>query len=145
MRGGASNSRFDLTSIPRHVHNGIDSPPVFQPVVTYVGNINDNGFPTLLPSGWTSLQTGTGTYKITHNLGPSANYSLVIQPYLNGSGMLANFEIPAAANDNYFNVYTYGVGALGGVFALDDAFFFLLTVVNNRSVQIPSYTLLTPP
>lgn len=49
-----------------------DTSSKWEPVsgsISYYIEIAANGTGTVLPSGWSSSKTGTGTYTITHNLG----------------------------------------------------------------------------
>lgn len=61
IQASASANRFHLTSIPRHIHNNIDSPFVYQPTQIYTGNITSTGGGTF-PKGWT---IDHGVYNVT--------------------------------------------------------------------------------
>lgn len=133
-RKNNSNGRFGLQNIPYHIHNGADSPTVFQPNITYIGWISDVGTPILLPKGWTS-SGGVGIYVVTHNLGNNALYVVTANASADtGSG----FDVVAISNPNGINITfevfepsTHSLSVCG--------FFFQLTVVNNKSTTSPIY------
>ncbi len=145
MRSFNSNSRFGQSPIQRHIHNNIDSPFVFQPILTYIGAINSTGVPSLLPKGWTStLITAAGpsyAYQITHNLasnsgsttgGFSSFYSVVASSQ--------RIDIPvtvlvAERKDDFFVAFANLAGG-----SETASFTFILTVVNNRNTQLPVYS-----
>lgn len=120
-------NRFNISSIPRHIHNDIDSPFTFQPVKTYVGSIGADGTIGILPIGWSVTVESTGSYLITHNLSTaiysvvaSANFSYavpVLQPLQN------SFEVIMEINGNPTNT----------------AFSFIMTVINNKATKTTQY------
>jgi|GEM_PF-4632268 len=68
-------SAFKLQTIPLHRHDGVDSPNVFSPTITYTGFIpsdadltgaTTSGF-VFVPQGWSATVNAT-VYEITHNL-----------------------------------------------------------------------------
>lgn len=131
IQNQASGARFGLNSIPRHIHNGTDSPPVFQTILTYIGAVNANGGIAIMPKGWGG-SGGSGNYTIIHNLGSSAIYSVVAtaNDFLD-SAVICTINQTA----NNFTVSTWNViGVL-----VSCGFTFSLTVINNRSTTLPSY------
>lgn len=131
----ASDARFTLNSIPRHIHNDIDSPYVFQPILNYAGIVVWNGVTVIgatLPRGWSVSYVSTGKYIVTHGLPASAIY--VVNAIANQS---TNMLVAA--------VVTYFVGSFSITWGdttpafYDTSFSFLLTVINNRSTQLPVY------
>lgn len=134
----ASSSRFALNAIPRHVHNGTDSPFVLQPILTYVGSVLSNGGGTILPDGWTSSKIGTGNYSITHNLPVDAIFTVTATPVDLGTQVACAVSV----NGGVITVSTYSTGTGGG--QLSNSFHFLVTVVNNRSASIPTYRTFNP-
>lgn len=63
----------NLEVIDDFIYRGIKMPRVFAGVVA------SDGTGVILPTGWTSVQNGTGDYTITHNLG-SGSYVVVASP-----------------------------------------------------------------
>lgn len=131
-------NRFNVSSTQRHIHNNIDSPYVFQPILTYIGLINEDGSAAVLPNGWSSVRAG-GIYTITHNIESKtglinasfgAPYSIVTQ--CQGDGILSSFV------QEGLQVFTVEWKNPAGV-VFDTAFSFILTVVNNKSQQLPTY------
>lgn len=148
IRGSDSSGRFGLNSIPRHIHNNIDSPFVFQPIMTFIGLIAADGVPAAIPSGWTveiaTVNLITNTYVITHNLdqqsssgvttdgSPSALYSVVTQV----EAVANQFYAPQVVEyKNLFTVNWYN--SAGSTEQI--SFNFILTLINNKSVTYPKY------
>lgn len=135
-----NGARFGVNNIPFHTHNGIDSPSIFSPTITYTGYIPSDGLVNqtpfvFLPTGWTVELQFPGTtdiYKVTHNLGTSF-YSVVVNQVGPGGSTVVNQVV---AYDNYFEVAWFN----GGTFYQKD-FFFTLTQVNNKRNALPTYTL----
>lgn len=122
--------RFNLNSIPRHTHNGVDSPTIFQSSFVYAGAVNTDGTPALLPQGWTSKIGTAGSYTITHNLNTelySASFTGYAEP--------ANTIFQAILGTNVMNISSFEVG----VGAVSNAFYFLLINTNNLSTIPPIY------
>ncbi len=134
IQGHASSARFGLNSIPRHIHNNLDSPYVFQPILIYIGSIDGTGGVNLLPNGWT-LAGGVGVYTVTHNLGSDALYVVTASASADfGSGFdVVNISNPNGTSVTFqvFNPSTLSLSVCN--------FFFSLTVINNRSQQLPTY------
>ena len=84
----------------------------------YVGYVNSDGTAGSLPTGWTSSNEGSSTYKITHNLG-TANYSCVAISY--GSNAYPSFNW-VGTND----VQIRWLVASGGGTLTDTKFYFIL-------------------
>lgn len=143
IQAAASSSRYQLTSIPRHIHNDIDSPYALQPVLTYVGYVRSDGKLTtavpgtesgIFPSGWSVTKTGTGTYKITHNLN-TRNFIVVATCV----SALAAIEVSLHdATSVTLETFSFAPGAT----ATDENFNFMLTVVSNKNQKLPSYVLI---
>lgn len=129
----ATGARFGLNSIPRHTHNNVDSPYTFQPILNYVGIVESNAVVALFPKGWKLTKTATGQYTITHNLGLSALYTIMVTIHDEGNSASAGVQTPIT-NRNAFVVDTYN--SLG---AVNNGFHFLVTVINNRSQTLPIY------
>ncbi len=134
-----AGARFQLNPIQRHIHNNLDSPYAFQPIVNYIGLIEDDGTADLLPKGWTA-ELVTNYYVITHNLGltqgnatgsPNALYSVVVQNQGGSFLMSIVLEFP-----NFFIVEWANYLNVGH----QTSFGFNLTLINNRSTQLPIYT-----
>jgi hypothetical protein len=121
-----SNARFNVQGIPQHVHNNIDAPLVYQPILTYIGLVGLNGEVGILPTGWTVIYNGTGNYSIVHNLN-SFLYSVIAFPV----GVSA---VGLATTDNNIAEFTWTDGS-----AVDTPFYFILTQVNNKKVTLPTY------
>ncbi len=141
IQAGDSSSRFQLHPIQRHIHNNVDSPFVFQPIATYIGIVVWNGVSLLgatLPKGWSVSRQNVGKYTVTHNLGASVIY--VVNAAANQSTNELATPVFTYLPDSFSVVW--GGGAAGDVsFSFTDtSFSFVLTVINNRSTQLPSYT-----
>lgn len=144
IRQANSDLRFQQTGIPRHVHNGSDSPFIFNPTITYAGKIGSDGTPILLPKGWTSVQSATGVYLITHNLGVGSfsgsnnllatniSYVVTASPASAPSVVTTINQTPNTVTFTWYDV-------LDGTTETDTTFFFLLTVINNKTTNPPSY------
>lgn len=128
----SQTNRFNVQNQGRHIHNDIDSPLVFQPVLQYVGAVNFDGTPLLLPTGWTSSISGGTIFTITHNLNKSA-YSVILTElfYYDISAMgqagpgLNDFEVSWTESD--------------GSTLLSSPFYFTLTDVTNKNQKPVSY------
>lgn len=144
--------QYKVADIPRHTHNGIDSPFIYSSVVSYIGLINENGTPALLPSGWSSVLQGTNPdyyYSITHNLGLEYTGSVVttgsIGTGANNTGPLyavtvtsqdINFVFPLVNQyDNSFLVFLYESNSI----PVKNAFSFNLTIINNKNSRVNNY------
>lgn len=139
IQQAASANRFQLSGIPRHVHNGIDSPVVFQPIITYVGLVSFLGISVFLPKGWTVAQgTVPGNYVVTHNLGPGVLYTVSAIPSADSGSGHDSISYSIGSNNNNVDFFIFNT-TTGAASVCD--FQFTLTVVNNRSAQIPSYTI----
>ena len=134
IRLSNSSLRFQQTGIPRHIHNGIDSPPVFQQTVTYVGLSSDATGTYAFPIGWTEEQLAAGRYKIRHNLN-SQNYIVNVTPW-DVSG--TNFIPTVVFDDDYpnsFNVYIVNTTPS----YVNANYMFSLTQTDNKSITPPRY------
>ena len=124
----AQHSAFNLTRIPRHIHNDIDSPAIYQPVKTYIGSIGLNGDIVILPIGWSVTVNGTGDYTVTHGL-TDAVYSVVVSPNFSD----ALFQVSPLQG-------SFGVTMFNRLnISQDTAFTFLMTVINNKNFKTTQY------
>lgn len=71
---------FGTSTVPLHIHNGIDSPKILRqnlPQTTFIGHVlSTGGFSGFSPAGWTATKTSTGVYTITHTMN-TKNYSVI--------------------------------------------------------------------
>lgn len=88
----------DLQLVPKKYVDGL-----FKPF--YAGYVNSNGTAGSLPTGWTSTQTGTGQYTITHNLA-SANYSAPVNAF--GASAFGKYNSVNANDVQYVFLDTAG-------------------------------------
>ena len=137
QKASAAN-RFQLTSSQRHTHNDIDSPYVFQPILTYIGLILINGtiaapaagaYPGTLPTGWTVNHAGTGDYILTHNLNTTF-YACVASPL----GTTTAVSLAVSTTQVEFAWFDTATQAL-----TDTPFMFILTTINNKKTKLPTY------
>lgn len=135
IQANSSASRFKVNTTPRHIHNNVDSPFTFQPILTYIGEVNADGTAVLLPNGWTSVGSGTGVYTITHNLN-STYYRIVANP---SDPYIGVFCTIGTRGKNTVVVKTF-VPSAGSYAATSASFSFILVITNNRSQTLPSYT-----
>jgi hypothetical protein len=89
----------------------------------FAGNVSSAGVAQTLPKNWTCQKTGTGVYRITHNLNLSADsYAVVVTPRGSpGSGYCSGWVY----STNFFEV---GMSNSAGA-AADIAFSFLFNIV----------------
>ena len=94
--------------------------------VTMRGGINFNGTYFIIPGGWSSTQTGTGIYEITHNLG-TADLVITVTPF-NGwyRGRVTN--ITTTTFEIQFQESTYAAGLYTGETLVDTGFYFIVLV-----------------
>lgn len=127
--------RFNLNSIPRHTHNSIDSPAVFQPTFTYAGEIGSDGTVGLLPQGWTAVKNGIGDFSIFHNLGTTL-YSIV------ASAQQSTNIVVAATIESFENQIDFSWWNVQGTSVhapADTSFTFLLTNISSKLTKFPIY------
>jgi len=136
----SNGARFTVNNIPFHTHDGVNSPSIFSPTITYTGFVPYDGLVAntpfvFLPSGWTvELQVGN-IYKITHNLG-TEYYS--VQACMTGPESNDLFNPITICQDNYFEIsWSYNSGSL----TLQTDFHFTLVQVNNKRNALPTYSL----
>lgn len=129
-----SVGRFQLTPIQRHIHNNIDSPYTFQPILTYVGLVGYDGTAILLPKGWkiTKDAAFAGVYTVTHNLG-----TLLYGCVASASQSTNIYAVPVISA--FQNEVDFTWGNVATDLSADTSFFFSLTVINNKSQTLPSY------
>ncbi len=129
----AQSNRFNVQNQGRHIHNDLDAPYVFQPILTYVGQIGSDGTVGLLPNGWTASWNGssTGAYSIFHNLN-SRLYGVVAS-----ATQSTNTPALPVINpfENQFDIDFFSVVPSHQ----DTSFSFILTIINNKTTKIPTY------
>lgn len=127
----SQTGRFNVQNQGRHTHNDIDSPYVFQPILSYVGLINSDGTIALLPVGWTVDYTAPSEYVINHNLG-TLLYSVTFT-----SNNLNVLVAPSMFNDvnNFVVVWNKTSNSAGQA----SSFNFTLTTINNKTQKLPKY------
>lgn len=137
----ASTARFNVQGVPYHIHNSVDAPYAYQPVLTYVGTVETGvaatplpPAPLLAPKGWTfayqdPASPTAGQYVVIHNLNTTF-YSVVVTPYesIPGFPTYACADIQLGLNDFTINLVDTKTQA-----AIDHGFTFLLTNVNNKT------------
>ena len=131
-------SRFQLTPVQSHDHDGINSTVTYQPTFTYVGRIRKDGTVLFLPRGWrVTKEAGLGAYTILHNLNTD-KYIVTAAP------TLSQTTIPVCAIELFPSKFTIlwasSMLGAGADFEKDDTDFgFLLTVINNSNSNLPVY------
>lgn len=130
--------QFGFQDIAFHTHNGVDSPSIFSPTITYTGFVPSTGDVytepdfVFLPSGWKVEVDGNAIYTITHNLGTSFYSVMATQ-----TGPDTLTRIPSTVCfDNSFTIAWIN----GATISYQD-FHFTLTQVNNKRNALPTYTL----
>lgn len=124
-----NGSRFGVNPTSNHSHTGIDSPYVYQPVLSYIGHINADASAVLLPSSWTVVNSGAGIYTVTHNLN-TILYSVTANCFFAGTRDVLQVS-NIGLNSFTVNTFFYNPTTLE-----NSGFTFILTNVNN-SVQAP--------
>lgn len=152
VKDNDSRGRFNVQSIPKHTHNGIDSVPIYSPTHTYTGYvpadgiINNSSQTVLFPSGWRcslieQVPQPEVTYAIFHNL----NTNLFTVNVTQVTGTPITFQssvIPVvAAADRAFLVFWWDF-ALGEFVRAN--FHFQLVQPNNKVTPLTTYTLNQP-
>lgn len=125
-------SAYSTAKVPYHIHNGVDAPIVFTPVLTYIGLIKSDGTPILVPSGWSVDHSMTGYYLITHNLNTEL-YSVTATPLQSTNIVVAPI---LELFDASFSVNWWQTDVT--LTPADTSFSISLTVVNNRKAY-PNY------
>ena len=130
-------NRFRLAPNNRHVHNNVDAPFVYTPYAFFIGKIFSNGLTSEpFPKGWTVENDTTGSYIVTHNLGPDVQYNVMVTPQINP--LIASYPCcGVTVSDDVFQVLIFD-SALQT--PLDNTFYFTLSVVNNKSDTFPNYS-----
>lgn len=133
----SQSNRFNVSNTQRHIHNDIDSPFVFQPILTYIGTIEYNGSVGLLPVGWTvdTVDEGGGRflYVINHNLNTRL-YSFVTT----AQQSLNSIVTPIAESlANSVEVAWFTTGSTPGL--ANTSFSFVLTTIANKNTKLPRY------
>lgn len=129
MARADSANRFRLNPTNRHIHNGTDAPFAFQPAMNYGGIVQLDGLGLALPTGWSVVYNGTGSYTIVHNLNTTF-YVAMVSPIL-------SITLPIASvtpGDDRFDVtWTNTQDDM----ASDTSFSFLLVDLTNRNDTPP--------
>ena len=94
--------------------------------VTMRGGINFNGTYFIIPGGWSSTQTGTGIYEITHNLG-TADLVITVTPF-NGWYRGRVTSVTTTTFEIQFQESTYAAGLYTGETLVDTGFYFIVLV-----------------
>lgn len=94
--------------------------------VTMRGGINFNGTYFIIPGGWSSTQTGTGIYEITHNLG-TADLVITVTPF-NGWYRGRVTSVTTTTFEIQFQESTYSAGLYTGETLVDTGFYFIVLV-----------------
>lgn len=144
IRKSNSSLRFQYTGIPRHTHNGTDSPYITNQSVTYAGAIGSDGSPILLPKGWSVTYDATGFYTVTHNLwsqngGGAQDTNL---PYaVVTTALQSTNELVVCVATPFPDSTTFGwfLSHTDPPTAQDTSFFFQFTAINNKNPNPPSY------
>lgn len=123
-------NRFNMSFVPRHIHNNIDSPYALQPILSYGGNITATGSINFLPLSWSITHPMTGTFVINHNLNTLLYVAYVVPQGTEGVGV----GIVQALNT--LSISLFNVANLDPI---DQPFTFMLTNLSNRTVKIPRY------
>lgn len=130
-------ARYQLTPVQTHTHDGINSPNVFQPILTYVGTVGsgsaiDPVTVNILPVGWSITYVSSGTYTIIHGLDTDF-YTCVVNAY-QSTNVFAVPVIETFAKETSIILADVATGA-----KVDTGFTFSLTVVNNKKTTLPTY------
>lgn len=112
-----NTGRFQLSSLPYHVHNGSDAPLVFSPTIVYAALINANGTINInrpFPSNWKLAHPSTGLYVVEHDLGTTeyiVNATPIItnQVYVPAVAVISN-PGTISVDIQWFDMTSYGDG-----------------------------------
>jgi hypothetical protein len=107
-----------------HTHTISEITDYIGPGSMYTGYVPSTGTGATLPSGWSVSKTGTGVYRITHNLGLSSVYDLRFFAINQHTSEYMACEYQNL-NANYFDIV---IGRGSGVTADRNFFFFALDV-----------------
>lgn len=127
---------FGVSAVPRHTHNGIDSPFAFDPVAIYGGIIITSDTPATLPKGWTLEHIATGVTHVTHNLNDIDQIFWMAAPFGAGGATLPVPIIIPGPNLVEFNWFDANNAAAD----IDTTFFFIGVQVNNQDTTPAQYT-----
>jgi len=126
-------SPYSVGKIPHHIHNNIDSPYAFTPIMTYIGAIIYDGSIALAPNGWTVDFDGINDYTITHNLG-SDLYAVNVT-----SAQGNNEVVTAVVGPPFPNSFDVSWFKTVDASKIASSFYFTLTAVKNTH-QYPNYS-----
>lgn len=131
-------SRYQLTPTSTHIHNGIDTPFVYNAIISYVGIIITSNLAATLPVGWTIANLGTGITEVTHNLGELDQMVWLATPIgAGGSTIPVPIVVPGpnVVDFSWFDVSAAGAGA-----PVDTTFMFVGIQVNNKTFGPTKYS-----
>jgi len=130
-------TQYGVSKVPLHYHNGIDSPQLIRPDVTYIGFVpyeppydNTATLQLVLPGGWTYERAATGQYTVTHNLGNASDinfYSVITQPVQSTNEKCVSV---VSMFENTFDVFWFKIS--DGT-AVNTSFTFQLVTGNNKT------------
>ena len=127
---------YNTLQIPRHIHNGVDSPLLIAPTLTYGGYVFWNGViavGTLMPKGWTVQTVGTGIYTVVHNL--NTQFYIPSASAIQSTNKIVTTVISPTVNDVTFTWFDMeNVPA-----KVDTGFSFLIITVTNTVPGSPQY------
>lgn len=142
IQQAASANRFQLSGIPRHIHNNVDSPFVFQPTATYVGKVLSSGDSSVpFPVSFSSIQVATGEYFVKTGFDETFYVPLICP-----SGNAISPSIFVSWIVETVTGGTYGSGFYVTFFDTstqtntDTDFYFMVTNISNQSPIPPQYT-----
>lgn len=140
MKRESGLSQFGFNSVAFHTHNGVDSPPIVLPTLTFVGKIPAVPLASFqeyfLPAGWSvSFVNSDDGYHITHNLG-STSLGVVVTPYTSASVGYSPFVL--IDSPNQFTVYFYDLTPS----STNSPFFFMVTQFDNPLGSFSPYSLI---
>lgn len=122
-------SSYSTAKVPFHLHNGVDSPAIFSPTITYIGLIGLTGTIGILPKGWSVTYNGTGDYTITHNLN-SFSYSVVASP----AGLTGLVDLTTGNDVVEFSWFDASSSPQ------DTPFYFILVATSGKNIPNPIYS-----
>ena len=133
-KGGAL-STYSTLQVPRHVHNGVDSPFITNTTLTYVGYIRSDGSEILIPNSWSAERLDVGTYTIRHNRANDLLYSAIS---VTATGATVTIPI-STVSPFYDEINVVWFDALNLPAKVDTNFQFTVTTINNSSPGFPLY------
>lgn len=137
INGYMDRQQYNFSRIPSHEHNGIDSPVLIAPTISYIGFVPYMADPLLeyiLPANWSVRYDSTGFYTIIHNLGKISenNFYTVTTNATQSTGVIVVPVISMFENEVTIAWFDSTLGTLG-LKPVDTSFNFILTTGNNKS------------